>query len=609
MQNYNYHLSFWDEQDNGVRILLDHVAAGIESCKGLATFFEERSKLERDYARRLSAVANKMRAGLESNPDFGKLDACLKTLHVTQEKLGQAHGMQALIVQRDGHAEMREFTQSLQARYKTISTKIRNLRDDKVSKRHLCEVLREKLDRAEVELRDCQLNQHNTLGKRDESQNDRQFLKWKSIVAELQSKSEVLKQEYRASSKHWLQEWSRMSLELQDLEKERIEFVKLKMQQFAKACGDAAVEEQISMDKLTQQLAASTADQDIAAFAYDHGTGRLKTNASSTQAKTRVASKHSENMRHLSSRLQKSRLSSYEARTTVDEGYAVDQERSHPKHRSSYLDPREHVDSATGTSHLAPPAKDAYTSSESSQESSNPTDFTSGVRHRTSAESMSTSISSLANSIEDSQRFAKSWNSQNRRKSKTQSQLLNSGGSATNYHSRSSSTDTTRIHKTFSPSTSSQRRKSMVWSQSAEDPLQEALETMRRTNQERLSSSDSRVDVPVKSPQHPKPMIPFSTNTNAEKQPTSKRVMDSGHVVELPLKSSQGENVLRYARALYTYLDANEQQIVNFQKGDYLLLTEQVDQDWFIGEVYASPSIDPPYRIGIVPRNYIELLT
>lgn len=84
--------------------------------------------------------------------------------------------------------------------------------------------------------------------------------------------------------------------------------------------------------------------------------------------------------------------------------------------------------------------------------------------------------------------------------------------------------------------------------------------------------------------------------------------MDKDHYVELPLFSSKGEEVLRYAKALYTFMEPNEQQIVNFHVGDYLLLTEQLDQDWFIGEVLDSQNVDPEYRYGIIPRNYIEIL-
>ncbi|CAR22646.1 formin-binding protein HOF1 [Lachancea thermotolerans CBS 6340] len=596
--SYNYQLSFWDEQDTGTRILLEHVSQGLESCEGLIDFFEERSKLEKDYARRLSAITAKFNSNIQSQPDYGKLGLSVKSLHSSQERLSQSHSKQAVAIYRDGFSELKLFVQDLQARYKTISLKTRNLCNDKITKKQLCDVLQGKLEKASTELRDCQLNQDNYLGKRDSSQNDRHIQKWRSIVDELQMKLDVLKQEYKNSTKHWLHEWSRLSLELQELERSRIQFIKVKLQEFSKQCSDAAVEEQISMDNLTQQLTKFTADQDISSFAYNHGTGRIRGNfvhaASADSPRTSsTSSKHVQNVRQLSSQLQRSRLSGYYEEQAADV--------PHPEVEKQKPEP-------TKLDRLEPPetAAEVYTSSESSNESSNPTEFTSNVRHRASVESMSTSISSLAHSIGDSQRFAKSWNSQNRRKSKTRSQLLESSQSSNlNEGSRTSSMETTRFHASSGPRTT-QRRKSMVASDSSSNPFKEALEAMKRGSSGYDDVEDERPSNSTSSQK--KHLIPFQHSRSSTNETCTKRVMDKDHYVELPLFSSKGEEVLRYAKALYTFMEPNEQQIVNFHVGDYLLLTEQLDQDWFIGEVLDSQNVDPEYRYGIIPRNYIEIL-
>lgn len=615
--SYNYQLSFWDEQDNGTRILLDHVAQGIEASKSLVGFFEERSKLEKDYSRRLSAISNKLQNDISNRPDYGKLAQNVKALQTTQERWSQSHSKQSVGIHRDNYEEMREFVQDIQARCKTISSKVRNLRNDKITKRQLCDVVQEKLEKASVELRDCQLNKNNTLGKRESSQNDKHLNKWRSIVDELQMKLEVLKQEYRASSKHWLHEWSRLSLELQELEKTRIQYMKLKLQQFAKHCSDSSVEEQICMEQFTQQLSKFTADQDISSFAYNHGTGRIKGNfvhassfdASGTGADT-SRSRHAENVRHLSSQLQRSRISAKDSIVPPDVP-----PKDNPSSQGESFTGRSSVNGAlpskTDNEHhcerrLKPPQEDVRlsTSSASSHDSSNTTDFTTDIRHRASMESMSTSISSLAHSIEDSQRFAKSWNSHNRRRSKTRSQIFTA--SQDREHdicSRSSSMETTKIRSRPQVETS-QRRKSMVWSESSTDPLKDALEAMKRSKSEHSNSSFAEYENTTSN----KHLIPFPAGQPSDPKPEKKRVMDNGRVVELPLLSSRGEKAIHYAKALYTFMDPNDQQIVNFKVDDYLLITEQLDKDWYIGEVLNDESVDTSYRFGIIPENYIEIL-
>ncbi|SCU94511.1 LADA_0G08966g1_1 [Lachancea dasiensis] len=623
---YNYQLSFWDEQDAGATLLLEHVSHGLESCSNIVAFFEERSKLEKDYARRLSAISGKLQSGLQQTPDYGKLAHCLRSLQATQERNCQAHSKAAVAIHKDEYAELKQRVQELQARYKTIDIKIRNICNAKITKRQLCDTLKEKLNNATTELRDCQLNKDNFLGKRNLDQNDRHLLKWKSIVNELQLKLDVLKQEYKASTKHWLNEWSQLSLELQELEKSRIQLIQLKIQDFAKHCSDMAIQEQACMEGLTQQLVKYTADQDITSFAYNHGTGRLRASVPlphPSQAQSQLqssSSKHAQNIRRLSSQLQRTRISSQ-----ITEELQRSPSGSLPA--SSWQDKPQVPDYSgrnlfptTQSMHndvrlLEPPVTTsaAYTTSESSNESSNPTDFTSHMKRHPSAESLSTSISSLAHSIEDSRRFAKSWNSQNRRKSKARSQVFETTTETNaDVPSRSASMDTTRIHVNEEmPSTKSfhKNRRSMVGSESGSNPFKQALDEMRKVSDEH---DDPMITKNRRKPTE-KPLIPFPHSRHAtlgdDETPSKKRVMDVDHYVELPLQSSKGETVIQYARALYTFMEANEQCIVNFRVGDYLLLTEKLDNDWFIGEVLdASKSVNPDYRYGIIPQNYIELL-
>ncbi|CEP63921.1 formin-binding protein HOF1 LALA0_S09e05490g [Lachancea lanzarotensis] len=627
-QNYSYGTSFWDDQDAGARILLDHISNGIESCNNVVVFYEERIKLEKDYARRLGAISKRLSGGLQNNPDYGKLGETFKGLLSTQERLSQSHSKAAVEIHKDGYSELKHFVQQIQARYKTIDIKVRSLCNDKITKRQLCEVLKEKLNKASIELRDCQLNRDNYLGRRDSDQNDRQFQKWTSIVDELQSKMDVLKQEYRASSKHWLHEWSVLSLELQELEKTRIEFIQVKLEQFAKQCSETAIQEQTNMENFTQRIAKFTANQDIASFAYNHGTGRLKTTAldSSTKSErprvnsSRTSNKHVQTVRQLSSQLQRSRLSAH----FNGDGPDITQSTSQPPPSIETEDVQPHDDylkapksvriSSDNTEvegHKSTVA--AYTTSESSNDSSNPTDFTTHSRRRASIESMNTSISSLAHSIDDSRRFAKSWNSENRRKSKTRSQVFNSSqGTSMNGSSRSSSMETTRIHtnshEPIAPS-SAQRRKSMVTAEPDSNPFKQALDAMRKESMEGKDNETTTSRLTSRN----KPLIPFHPPGQPSDQlrasSTTKRVLDGDQYVELPRLDSKGEEVIRHAKALYTYMDANEQMIVNFRAGDFLLLTEKLDDDWYIGEVWDAADVDPKYRHGIIPHNYIELLS
>lgn len=630
--SYNYQLNFWDEQDNGVKILLEHIHQGIQSCKTMEHFFEERCKLEKDYSRRLGAIAYKFDKNLSTNPDYGKLLQSLKLFQETQGRIAKAHSIQAIHIHTQNYKELRSFISDLMAKYTTIDGKVRSLRSDKITKRQLCSELKEKLAKATVELRDCQLNQLNKLGVKESSANEKQLSKWSSIVEELQIKIDVLQQEYKASTQHWFQEWAELSLELQNMEEQRIHFMKAKMQEYTGAVMETCVQEQNGINDIEMKLGSFTAQHDISNFAYNHGTGRIK---GKIRVKNRpygevrensvsVCDDYVNNVRSLSSKLHRSRIGSDDTQTLQRQNAPV----IPPKDiepvplKSLIQNPRSKDETravgswnnAVGDSLQKGNIDDKHkpiesTSSESSG-SSNPTDsFPTRIHRHDSLESNPTSISSIVSGIDESQRLAKSWNSHNRRKSRNS---LNLEYSQQERYSRSNSMETTRVSSNGLSTVKSSRRKSMAF-QDGQNPLKSALQTMKQKETSRVSSVVSDRSEESDTNCLHKPFIPFPGAT-ASRQTTQhyeyQTIVDDCHTVELPTYTvSGGEKVIKYAKALYTYMEPNENNLVNFRVDDYILLTKRLNQDWYLGEVYNAGGIEDRYRCGLVPANYIEILS
>lgn len=243
-----------------------------------------------------------------------------------------------------------------------------------------------------------------------------------------------------------------------------------------------------------------------------------------------------------------------------------------------------------------------HSESSTTSSSSNPTDFSSHVNRRRSVESMSTSVTSIASSIDDNQRFAKSWNSTNNRKRKsmshissilnnsttttvqassnehndlTKTQLNGSVGSCPN-ETRQNSTNTI-LMKSLDVSRST-RRKSLVKDPSSNDPIEDAILEMNKL--QGGITKDIRMG----------------------------RVNDNGVIVTLPIMTRSGNSVIKYAKALYPLLDNNSPEVINFDKNDYLLITEEINKEWYLGEVYDNDKIPPAHRVGLIPYNFIKVL-
>ena len=195
-QIYNYQESFWDEEDQGVNVLLQHVGRGIHSCEVLLEAFVKRSELEMDYARRLGALSAKIQSGLEVYSDYNSMSECLKYFQTSQQSVSNSHSMACERLRREDVGTMKDFVKQYRARWSTIKGNVENLRRLKEDKRKGLKEVEQELVVAETKLRDCQLNKDTVLGQHQRKENARELEKWSLIADESQKRRAVLTHEY-----------------------------------------------------------------------------------------------------------------------------------------------------------------------------------------------------------------------------------------------------------------------------------------------------------------------------------------------------------------------------------------------------------------------------
>lgn len=676
--SYNYELCFWDPNDEGVNILLEHISDGIKSCTSMVNFFKQRGELEKDYARRLGAINNKLRKDMDHHPEYGNLSKSFELALTNEKARAQAHSKQSEIIYRQIFSNIKSYAEKLQARYTTLSGKVERLRMDKYNKKVGCENLEKRLEEAQMRARDLQLNSDNVIGAKRNEHNQKELTKWETTAQEMELKLDVLRQEHKASQKYWFREWANVTRDLQEMDSARISFLKNELQQYAESTMETSVLEQVRMDSLTNQLVTYTPGDDISDFSSAYGTGRLrekrKTQHNSSHSRRHrdhpatdgkgsfgdtylthdanddfAASKsrkssYMDNLRRLSSHLQSmGNLSETKAKrhstppiiqheSSLEEPpvihYDGEPQQEVPREKlckstvrearvihpsSPPRDPNDTVPhSRYIPTRLSPtPAHAKELSSSSSASSSNPTDFTAHVKNRSSIDSMATSVSSFVNSIDDSQRFAKSWNSSNRKRKSmsyvNQKSPPQSPPSQTTYspkdnvempyssghhehdndfreenekNLRNVSTDTTIINSEMNASAGRSRRKSLA-AENSMNPIEDALYEMQKIGSDGFAASDVKVG----------------------------RIRDSGITVTLPLVTNSGERVVRYAKAVYPLFEESVPELAHFQKGDYLLITAEVNEEWYAGEVYSNNYVSQGGNSGLIPHNFIKLLT
>ncbi|CAL9730653.1 cytokinesis protein 2 [Monosporozyma unispora] len=663
--SFDFKSCFWDPHDDGVNILLQHISQGIKSISTLEQFFKTRAELSKDYARRLGAIDEKLNKDLGKNPDFGHLNDMLHSLSSIEKARANAFSKQCEFTQGNLYHECKLFGEDMRAKYTTLTGKIENLRRDKFDKRKGCDDLAKRLKEAEIKYRDYKLNENNIIGSKRVEQNNREIIKWETNVKEISTQLTMLKHEYKASQRYWLKEWAIITEELQDMECERISFIQTKLAEFTNINMETSILEQTKLDYLNNELSTFTPMDDISKFSNDFGTGRLKekhqhhstpassvpvpqkrrpmsyapTNSSAstnTVNNTMMSKRESymENIRQLSNQLQKTSLSrkkstssqsspytnipispnplirsqtGFPPASSVEKRLPIIKQRStkdnryslHESQLPSYSDGEHTTTNQNNNNNLKDESQfelqttsqhnKSQSESSTTSSSSNPTDFTSHLNRRRSIESMSTSVTSMASSIDDNQRFAKSWNSTNNRKRKSMSHIASYLEQSTNsstpttetkqppLETRTSSTNTILMKPL--DTNKSNRRKSMVTDPTSRYPIDDALLEMNKLQ------------------------------GGVSKNSKMGRVNDNGIIVTLPIVTNSGNPVIKYAKALYPLLeDSSSPEVINFDKNDYLLITEEINSEWFLGEVYENERIHPDHRVGLIPFNFIEIL-
>lgn len=277
----------------------------------------------------------------------------------------------------------------------------------------------------------------------------------------------------------------------------------------------------------------------------------------------------------------------------------------------SSLDPAE-----KHNSHITIPSNFEHINALSiTSDSTAPTDFHDSSKSRQSSDSMATSVTSMVSSIDDSQRFARSWNSTNRkRKSLVNLQLAaqNAIDDENNLsHNRSFHSESALSDKFISRKPSGSTKRLSVVINDADIFTKSQLSTSDNEN------FHSALSIPMANKE-----AQFSTrnrdNFFAQSISTQKALdyvksvtminTPDGSKVSLPKMTTAGIPVVKYAKALFPLMSDESPSLANFDEMDYILITEIINNDWYKGEVFANDRIDENRRFGLIPQNFIEIL-
>ncbi|PFH52204.1 hypothetical protein AMATHDRAFT_46558 [Amanita thiersii Skay4041] len=260
--------AFWGIGDGGVDVLFARMRGATRTIDELRTFWKERAAIEEDYAKRLAKLA-KTSLGKD---EIGELRNSLDTVRLETDKQAEFHLTLAQQIRNDLEAPTTTFHNE-QLRHKKIyqaniekEFKAKQLQESYVVK------ARDKYEADCVRINSYAAQSTIIQGKELERVTQKLERAQQTVQANERDFANFAKALQDTVHK-WEQNWKNFCDSCQDLEEQRIEFMKDNLWAYANAVSTVCVADDESCEKMRLALEQLEPDKDMENFVRDYGTG------------------------------------------------------------------------------------------------------------------------------------------------------------------------------------------------------------------------------------------------------------------------------------------------------------------------------------------------
>ncbi|KAG6918864.1 hypothetical protein DXG01_010927 [Tephrocybe rancida] len=260
--------AFWGAGDGGVDVLFARMRGATRTMEELKNFWKERAAIEEDYAKRLGKLA-KSSLGRD---EIGELRNSLDTIRLETDKQAGYHAKLASDVRNELESTSTAFHAKQLHHKKTYQAGIeKEFKNKQAQEAHVSKA-REKYEQDCVRINSYTAQSSLVQGKDLEKvtlklerahqtvqANERDFANFAKILQD--------------TTGRWEQDWKAFSDSCQDLEEQRMEFMKDNMWAYANAVSTVCVSDDESCEKMRVALEQMEPEKDMENFVRDYGTG------------------------------------------------------------------------------------------------------------------------------------------------------------------------------------------------------------------------------------------------------------------------------------------------------------------------------------------------
>ncbi|KAI0941569.1 hypothetical protein AcW1_003429 [Taiwanofungus camphoratus] len=260
--------AFWGLGDGGVDVLFARMRGASRTMEELKNFWKERALIEEQYAKRLASLA-KFSLGRD---EIGELRASLDTMKQETEKQAGFHLLVAQQIKNDLEGQTAAFLNKQQHHKKMFQGAIEKEFKTKQTQESYVNKAREKYEADCLKINSFTAQSTLMQGKELEKMNLRLERAQQTVQANERDFANFARA-LQDTVQKWEVDWKAFCDSCQDLEEERVEFMKDNMWAYANAVSTVCVADDESCEKLRLALEQLEPERDMENFVRDYGTG------------------------------------------------------------------------------------------------------------------------------------------------------------------------------------------------------------------------------------------------------------------------------------------------------------------------------------------------
>lgn len=260
--------TFWGVDDIGVGVLFTRMRGAMRTMEELRNFWKERAAIEDDYAKRLAKLA-KYPLGKD---EIGDIRNCLEIVVLETQNQSKFHNRLSYTISKELEAKAAQFHTDQGTHKKNWQAPIEKAFKAKQAQEGYVNKAREKYEQDCIRINS--FTAQSTLVQGKELEKITLKLERAKQTVQANNRDYVnFSKAYADTAAKWEQDWKTFCDSCQDMEEERLEFIKDSLWGFANVVSAVCVFDDNSCEKLRVALEEAEVERDMENFVRDYGTG------------------------------------------------------------------------------------------------------------------------------------------------------------------------------------------------------------------------------------------------------------------------------------------------------------------------------------------------